>query len=71
VPPAIIDQLATYRAALLNQEQGAMQSAARRWLQVETAINAQVDALALEMANADTVTMGQLSRSVRYQALPP
>lgn len=69
MPPAIIDQLATYRAALLNQEQGAMQSAARRWLQVETAINAQVDALALEMANADTVTMGQLSRSVRYQAL--
>ncbi len=47
-----------------------MQAQARAWLQVEQAIQAQVDALALELANQPgTATMGQLVRSRRYQAL--
>ena len=47
-----------------------MQAQARAWLQVEQAIQAQVDALALELAQSPgTATMGQLVRSRRYQAL--
>lgn len=46
-----------------------MQAAAARWIGVETALNAQVDALALELANAGTPTWGQLTRSRRYAAL--
>lgn len=47
-----------------------MQAQANAWLQVEQAIQAQVDALAYELANQPgTATMGQLVRSRRYQAL--
>lgn len=47
-----------------------MQAQARAWLQVEQAIQAQVDALAYELANQPgAATMGQLQRSRRYHAL--
>lgn len=66
---AVVDTMNHYRTALLAREQAQTAEAARRWLQVEQAIQAQVDALALEMANANTVTLGQLARSRRYHAL--
>lgn len=69
MPSAVVDTINRYRTALLAREQATMADAARRWLGVEQAIQAQVDALALEMANANTVTLGQLGRSRRYQAL--
>jgi SPP1 gp7 family putative phage head morphogenesis protein len=46
-----------------------MQANAQAWLHVETAIQAQVDALAYELANTATPSMGQLQRSRRYHAL--
>jgi len=47
-----------------------MQAQAHAWLGVEQALQVQVDALALELAqNPGAATMGQLQRSRRYQAL--
>ena len=51
MPSAVIDAIDAYRAGLLRNEQAQMAEAARRWLQVEQAIQAQVDALAYELAN--------------------
>ncbi len=67
--PTVITVVQQHRAALLAREQATMQAAAARWIGVETALNAQVDALALELANAGTPTWGQLTRSRRYAAL--
>jgi SPP1 gp7 family putative phage head morphogenesis protein len=69
MPPLVVDVITNHRAALLAREQAAMQANARAWLQVEQAIQAQVDALALELANTATPSMGQLQRSRRYRAL--
>ncbi len=47
-----------------------MRNAAQKWLGVEQALSAQVDALALELAaNPGSASMAQLQRSRRYQAL--
>lgn len=47
-----------------------MQAQAQAWLGVEQSLQAQIDALAFELANQPgTATMGQLARSRRYQAL--
>ena len=46
-----------------------MAEAARRWIGVEQSLQAAIDALAYEMAQSDIISMGQLSRSARYQAL--
>lgn len=67
--PTVVTVVQSHRAALLAREQATMQAAAARWLGVETALNAQVDALALELARTDTPTWGQLVRSRRYAAL--
>lgn len=67
--PTVVAVVQQHRAALLAREQATMQAAAARWLGVETALNAQVDALALELANTGTPTWGQLIRSRRYAAL--
>lgn len=69
MPPLVVDVIMNHRAALLAREQAAMEANARAWLQVEQAIQAQVDALALELANTATPSMGQLQRSHRYRAL--
>lgn len=69
MPPAVVDAINHHRAAMLAREQATMAEAARRWLGVEQAIQAKVDALALEMANNRTVTLGQLARSRRYRDL--
>ena len=69
MPSAVVDTINRYRTALLAREQATMADAARRWLGVEQAIQAQVDALAYELANTTTPTFGQLSRSARYRAL--
>lgn len=68
--PSVVAVVQSHRAALLAQETAAMQAQARAWLGVEQAIQAQTDALALEMARTPgQATMGQLSRSRRYRAL--
>lgn len=68
--PSVVAVVQSHRAALLSQETAAMQEQARRWLQVEQAIQTQTDALALELARTPgQATMGQLSRSRRYAAL--
>ncbi len=69
MPPLVVDVITNHRAALLARENAAMQANARAWLQVEQAIQAQVDALAYELANTATPSMGQLQRSRRYHAL--
>lgn len=69
MPPLVIDTINDFRANLLRNEQAQMAEAARRWLQVEQAVQAQVDALAYELANTSRPTMGQLARSARYRGL--
>lgn len=69
MPPLVVDVVTNHRAALLAQETAAMQEQARRWLQVEQAIQAQTDALTLELARNPIVTTSQLMRSRRWQAL--
>lgn len=69
MPSAVVDTINRYRALLLDAEQAQTAEAARRWLQIEQALQAQVDALAYELANTTTPTFGQLSRSARYRAL--
>lgn len=69
-PPLIVQVINAHRAGLLAREQVAMQAQARAWLQVEQALQAQIEALALELAqNPRTATFGQIVRSRRYQAL--
>lgn len=70
MPPAVVDAITNHRAALLAREEAAMRAQAQAWLQVEQALQAQIDALAYELANQPgTATMGQLVRSQRYRAL--
>ena len=69
MPPLVVDVVTNHRAALLAREQAAMQEQARRWLGVEQAIQAQTDALTLELARDPVVTTSQLMRSRRWQAL--
>jgi len=69
MPPAVVDAINSHRAALLASEDAAMRAQAQAWLQVEQSLQAQVDALALELANTSTPTMGMLQRSRRYRAL--
>lgn len=70
MPSAVVDAINSHRAALLARESAAMQAQAQAWLGVEQALQTQVEALALELAqNPGTATMGQLQRSRRYRAL--
>lgn len=70
MPPLVVDVINAHRAGLLARESAQMAEQARRWLGVERALQAQIEALALELAqNPGTATMGQLARSRRYQAL--
>ena len=69
MPPAIIDAATAFKDGLLQREAAQMAEAARRWLVVERTLQDSIDALAYELANTGTPTMGMLSRSARYQAL--
>ena len=69
MPPAVVQAIQDHRAALLAREASAMQAQATAWLRVEQTLQAQVDALAYELANTATPSMGQLTRSRRYRAL--
>lgn len=69
MPPLVIDAINEFRDGLLRNEQAQMAEAARRWLGVEQALQAQVDALAYEFADTPRPTMDQLARNRRYQAL--
>ena len=70
MPPLIVDVALQYKAELLRREAAAMAEQARQWLQVEQSISAAMEALAQQMASGDEpVTISQLMRSRRYQAL--
>ena len=71
MPPLAIEVMDNHRAALLRSEDAALREMARRWLEVEAALQANVDALALEIAAREDglLTGSQLSRIRRYRAL--
>lgn len=69
MPPLVIDLMQGWRADLLRGDEAMQQEMARRWLGVEQALQAQVDALALELEGSGRTTLGQLQRSRRYQQL--
>lgn len=69
MPSAVVNAINHHRTALLAREQATMAESARRWLGIEQAIQAKVDALAMEMADGGPVTLGQLARSRRYRDL--
>lgn len=69
MPPLVIDLMQGWRAGLLRGDEAMQREMAQRWLQVERALQAQVDALALELQGGGRVTLGQLGRSRRYRAL--
>ena len=69
MPPLILDVATAFKDGLLQREVAQMAEAARRWLVVERTLQDSIDALAFELANTGTPTMGMLSRSARYQAL--
>ena len=70
MPPLVIDMMDRWRADLLAGEGTATRRMAQAWLAVETSLQAQVDALAFEMAaQRGSMSMYQLRRMERYQAL--
>lgn len=69
MPPLIVDVVTAHRAALLAQEQAAMQEMARRWLQVESALDNAIQLTALELINNGTMTPSQIMRSRRWFSL--
>lgn len=70
---AVIVQMRQFKASLLAGERTQMAEMASRWLSVERRLSAQMDALALEMANiardGGTVSQGTLMTQVRYREL--
>lgn len=70
MPPLVIDLMQGWRADLLRGDEAMQREMAQRWLGVEQALGAQMDALTLELQRAGgRVTMGQLTRNRRYRAL--
>ena len=69
MPQLIVDVVNQHRAALLAQEQAAMQEMARRWLQVEQALDNAIQLTALELINNGTMTPSQIMRSRRWFSL--
>ena len=71
--PLVVRQLRETRERLLLQEASQMQDMARRWLQVEDALEAQFSAISQQMAalKADgrELTQAQLFRQERYRSL--
>lgn len=70
MPPLVIDLMQGWRADLLRGDEAMQRAMAQRWLGVEQALSAQLDALTLELQrDGGRVTMGQLQRNRRYRAL--
>lgn len=67
--PTVVAVIHQHRAALLSREQGAMAEQARRWLGVEQALAAQIDAAALELINNGDTTISQAMRARRWHVL--
>jgi SPP1 gp7 family putative phage head morphogenesis protein len=71
--PHVVQAMRQFKAELLLREQAQMQEMARRWLQVETALEAQVTALAREFderqRGGESVSQAALFRQGRYQSL--
>ena len=71
--PAVVTAMREVKQALLLREEAQMQEMARRWMQVENALEAQISALAQEMAELQeagkSVSDGKLFRMARYQTL--
>lgn len=67
--PTVVATIQGFRAQLLNREQAAMQEAARRWLQVEQALDAQIEATTLQLINNGDFTISQAMHSRRWLSL--
>lgn len=67
--PTVVTVVQSHRAALLAREQTAMAEQARRWLQVEQALSAQIDATTLQLINNNDLTVSQAMRSRRWLSL--
>lgn len=65
----ILDTIAQHRAALQAREDAALREMARRWLEIEHALQDTVDALALELSRTDHPTEVQIWASRRYVRL--
>lgn len=64
----VVQVMRQHKAALLAREAAQMRVMARRWLEVESALEGQLSALAQETAGAP-LTQGQLYRRERFQSL--
>ena len=69
MPPLVVDVVQSHRAALLARESTALAEQSRRWLQVEQALQAQIDAAALELINNGDTTISQAMRARRWHSL--
>jgi len=71
--PVVVTAMREFKAGLLQREAGQMREMAGRWLGVERALEAQVDALAYDFAqrreNGKAITPGALYRMTRYKSL--
>ncbi|MBX3012348.1 MAG: hypothetical protein KF832_12610 [Caldilineaceae bacterium] len=65
MPPLVVDVMQQFKADLLHQEVSQMRSMAQRWLQVEAALQDQVELFARRVAD-DQLTTSQL-QSRRFQ----
>lgn len=65
----ILDAAATFRAQLRNREDTATSEMARRWLEIEHALQDSMDALVLELSQTQTPTETQILQSQRYLRL--
>lgn len=67
---AVLQTIEDFRAAVLAQEGAQFAEMARRWLAVESALEARISALAfLAAEQGGTLTAGQLQREARYVEL--
>lgn len=64
----VVQVMRRHKAALLAREAAQMREMARRWLEVEAALEGQLSALAQETAG-QPLTQGQLYRKERFQTL--
>lgn len=71
--PLVIVQLRQYKLNLLAQENSTMEDMAARWVQMEKALQAEIDALSYEAVNlaaqGETLNAASVARLERYQRL--
>ena len=71
--PAVVTAMREFKRGLLQREAGQMQAMARRWLGVETALSAEIEALTFDFdqrrRDGETISRAALYRQERYKRL--